>query len=174
MKPDINTVGGLMPARGYDGQSSRITEEIIDSRVNSGVSVIAPGQVAGLDPANPKCCRLPVAGDLLLGIVHRDPITYHADSSGNVGFAQYQSVPFVRLGFVNATPIEEVTAGDGVVAIFDGSSKAYLGLGTIRGGVSATRVFMRGNRWETSTAANASEPGEVSVLGTGGVDYVTY
>src|SRR5574343_375254 len=117
-KPDINVVGGLMPAKGYDGQTSRQTETIIDSLVNSGSTTIAPAQVVGRDPNQPLCLRLALVGDELLGLVHRDPVTYHADSSGNVGFAQYRSTPFMRLGFMYATPVEAVRAGDGLVAIF--------------------------------------------------------
>lgn len=173
-KPDINTVGGLLLARGYDGQSSRQTEEIIDSLVNSGATSIAPGQVVGRDPANTKCLRLAQYQDELLGLVHRDPVTYHADSGGNVGFAQYRSTPFVRLGFVNATPTEDVNAGDGVVAIFDNSTHVFTGLGSTVNGLSANRRLLKGHKWETDTLANAAEPGEVSVLGTNAVNYVTY
>lgn len=166
------TPGGLDLARGYNGQTSRICESIIDSKVNSGTETITPAQVVGRDPNNPNCLRLARVGDELLGLVHRDPVTYHADSSGDVGFAQYRSVPFMRLGYMNATPVENVRAGDGLVAIF--TDGVFSGLGGTTNGLSATRRLIKGNKWETNTSANASEPGEVSVLGTNSVNYVTY
>jgi hypothetical protein len=170
-KPDLSP-GGLLPVRGYDGQTSRATETIIDSLVNSGTEVIAAAQCVGRDPNQPLCLRLARVDDELLGLVHRDPITYHADSSGNVGFAQYRSTPFMRLGFMNATPSEAVRAGDGVVAIFNAGVFDSLGGTTL--GLSATRRLIKGHKWETNTDANASEPGELSVLGTNSVNYVTY
>ena len=170
-KPDLSP-GGLLPARGYDGQTSRSTEAIIDSLVNSGTEVIAAAQCVGRDPNQPLCLRLARVGDELLGLVHRDPITYHADSNGNVGFSQYRSTPFMRLGFMNATPSENVSAGDGVVAIFNAG--VFDSLGSTYGGLSATRRLLKGHKWETNTLANASEPGELSVIGTNSVNYVTY
>lgn len=171
-KPDINTTGGLLPARGYDGQISRSTETIIDSLVNGGTESILPGQVVGRDPNEPLRLRLARLADELLGLVHRDPVTYHADSDGNIGFGQYRSVPFMRLGYMNATPVEAVRAGDGLVAIF--TDGVFSGLGGTTNGLSATRRLVKGYKWETNTAANASEPGEVSCLGTNAVNYVTY
>jgi hypothetical protein len=173
-KPDINTVGGLEPARGYDGQTSRATETINDALVNSGTETIAAAQVVGRDPNQPLCLRLARSTDELLGLVHRDPVTYHADSSGNVGFAQYRSTPFMRFGYMNATPTENVRAGDGVVAIFDGGTGVFTGLGGTTNGLSATRRLMKSHKWETNTSANASEPGELSVLSGNSVNYVTY
>ena len=173
-KPDINTVGGLLLARGYDGQISRVTETIVDSLVNSGTEVLLAAQCVGRDPAQPKCLRLARVTDELLGLVVRDPWTYHAAEDGTVGFKQNRSVPFVRLGYVNATPAENVNAGDGVVAIFDNSSHVFTGLGSTAGGLSAIRLLLKSHKWESDTAANASEPGEVSVLTGNSINYVTY
>lgn len=174
MKPDINTNGGLLLARGYDGQTSRGTDTIIDSLVNSGATAIMAAQVVGRDPNNPKCCRLAHVADELLGLVHHDVITYHADSSGNNSFGQYRDVPFMRLGFINATPAENVRAGDGVVAIFDGGTGVFTGLGGTTNGLDTNRRLMRNHKWETNTLANASEPGEVSVMAGNSANYVTY
>jgi hypothetical protein len=171
-KPDLNTVGGLLLARGYDGQISRNSENITDSLVNSGTEVIAAAQVVGRDPANVKCLRLARVGDELLGCVVRDPWTYHADSNGNVGFGQYRGVPFLRLGYMNATPTENVNAGDGVVAIF--GAGVFTGLGSTANGLSATRLLLKSHKWESDTVANASEPGELSVLTGNSINYVTY
>jgi len=171
-RPDINTTGGLMPARGYDGGTSRGGETIIDSVVNRGATTIQPGQVVGRDPSAPRSGRLALVGDVLLGLVHRDPVTYHADSAGNVGFGQYRDVPFYRLGFTNATPVEEVYPDDGVVAIF--TDGVFSGLGGTTNGLSDTRRLMKNHKWETRTAANAAEPGEVSIMAGNSVNYVTY
>lgn len=169
------TPGGLEPARGYNGQTSRGTEVIIDSLVNSGATAIAPAQLVGRDPSNAKCCRLAHYEDELLGLVHRDIVTHSADASGNVTFGQYRDIPFMRLGFMNATPAEAVSAGDGVVAIFDESTHVFTGLGsTINGANTTTRRLLKGHKWETDTAAEAAEPGEISILGTNSVNYVTY
>ena len=172
--PSLNTVGGLLLARGYDGQVSRTSEIITDSLVNSGEAVINPGQVVGRDPAQPKCLRLAQSTDELLGVAQRDPATHSADSNGNIGFAQYRSVPFLRLGYLNATPVENVDPGSGVVAIFDNSTKTFVGLGSTSNGLSAIRVLLKNHKWESSTPANNSEPGEFSVLTGNSVNYVTY
>jgi len=172
MKPDLNTTGGLLLARGYDGQTSRGGDAVIDSLVNSGTERIAPAQCVGRDPSNALCLRLALVTDALLGLVHRDPVTYHADSEGNVGFSQYVSTPFMRLGFMNATPIEEVFPDDGVVAIFEDG--VFSGLGGTSSGLSSTRRLLPGHKWETHTQANAAEPGEVSVFGQNSVNYVVY
>jgi hypothetical protein len=172
MKPDLNTVGGLMLARGYDGQISRTAETIVDSLVNEGAEALVAAQVVGRLPGSPRCLRLARETDELLGLVVRDPVTYHADSDGNVSFATGRSVPFLRLGYINATPTENVNAGDGVVAIF--GAGVFTGLGGTAGGLSATRLLLKSHKWETTTTANASEPGEVSVLTGNSVNYVTY
>jgi hypothetical protein len=175
MKPDINSVGGLMRARGYDGQISRTTETIIDSLVNSGATAVEFASVVGRDPANPKCLRLAHYEDELLGIVVKDASVMPADASGNVAYAQYRATPFMKLGYINATPTEAVSAGDGVVAIFDGSTHVFTGLGSTMGGINTTtRRLLKSHKWETTTAANASEPGEISVVGGNMVNYVTY
>lgn len=174
MKPDINTVGGLMPSTRYEGQLTRLSEEITDSVVNSGATTVSPGQPVGRDPSNPRCGRLAISTDEIVGISLRDPVTYHADSSGNVGFAQYRSIPFLRFGYCGLTPIEQVHAGEGLVAIFSSETGAFTGWGSTAGGISSTRRLMNGHKWETDTAAEASEPGEVSAISTGTVNYVTY
>lgn len=172
-KPTIETTGGLLPATGYDGQISRQAEgTLIDALVNSGATAVTPGQVVGRDPNNPLCCRLALLADELLGLVVRDPTIYHADSDGNLSFGQYRSVPFLRTGFVKATPVEAVRAGDGVVAIF--TDGVFSGLGGTTNGLSDTRRLLKSHKWETHTDANASEPGEVSVLTGNAVNYVTY
>ena len=172
-KPDLNVVGGLLPDSGYEGQVSRLSESIIDSKVNSGETALSAGKLVGRDPTNPNCCRLALVGDELLGPVVRDPVTRHADSDGNVTFPQYRSVAFLRFGYIKITPVEQVRAGDGLIAIFtDGVFSGYGGTGT--GGISPTRRLVNGFKWETNTAANASSPGEVSALATGTTTNVTY
>lgn len=170
------TPGGLEPARGYNGQISRVAEgTLIDSSVNSGTTAITPAQLVSRDPENPKCCRLAKSTDELLGLVVRDITIYHADASGNLSFGQYRSLGILKVGYMNATPTEDVNAGDGVVAIFDDGTGVFTGLGsTVNGINTTTRRLLKGHKWETDTAANASEPGELSALGTNHVNYVTY
>ncbi len=170
------TPGGFEPARGYDGQISRLAEgTLIDSSVNSDATAVTPAQLVGRDPAEQKCCRLAHYEDELLGLVVRDPTVYHADGSGNLSFGQYRSLGYLRTGYMNATPAEAVSAGDGVVAIFDESTHVFTGLGsTVNGCNTTTRRLLKGHKWETDTAAEATEPGEISVLGTNSVNYVTY
>jgi len=173
VQPDINTTGGLLPARGYDGQISRaLPATSIDNLVNSGATRIAPAQCVGRDPTNAKLLRLALVGDALLGLVVRDPAVRRADADGTIGFAQYQSTPFMRLGYMNATPVEEVFPDDGVVAIFEDG--VFSGLGGTSGGLTSVRRLLPGYKWETHTQANASEPGEVSAFGQNSVNYVVY
>jgi hypothetical protein len=174
MKPNINTVGGLMPARGYNGQTSRLTETIIDSLVSSDSVAIEFGSLVGRDPANAKCLRRCRLTDAILGPVHRDPITFPANQDGTVNFRQYASVPFMRLGFMNLTPIENVNADDGLVAIFDGGTGIFIGFGSTANPIDGNRRLVKGWKWETTTAANASEPGEASGGMSSSVNYITY
>lgn len=182
MKPDINSVGGLMRTKGYVGHPSRLTESIIDSLVSSDATAIQFGGLVGRDPANPKCLRTAHDTDEILGPVVRDPVPAPANSDGTVSYKQYTSVPFMRLGYLNVFPTEAVSAGDGVVAIFDGSSHVFTGFGSTNGGVNGssgvTRRLLRGWKWETTTPAFTSDtgqdPGEISVGLSQSVNYIAY
>jgi hypothetical protein len=174
MSISINTVGGLMRPRGFNGQTSRLTETIIDSLVSSDPVDIQFGSLVGRDPAQPKCLRTAHYSDELLGPVHRDPVPAPANSDGTVTFKQYASVPFMRLGYMNLTPIENVNAGDGLVAVFDGSSRLFTGFSSTATPIDGNRRLVKGIKWETTTAANASEPGEVSCGFNQAVNYITY
>jgi hypothetical protein len=179
MKPDINSVGGLMRTKGYVGQPSRLTEVVIDSLVSSDATAIQFGTLVGRDPANARCLRNAHDTDELLGLVVRDATPFPADASGNVAYTQYRAVPFMKLGYLNAFPAEAVNAGDGVVAIFDGSSHLFTGLGSTVGGVNGTtRRLLRGHKWETTTPAfvtdTGQDPGEISVGFSSMVNYIAY
>ena len=179
MQPSLNNVGGLMRTKGYVGQMSRLNEaDIVDSLVSNDAIAVQFGACVGRDPNQPKCLRNAHVGDELLGPAVRDATPYHAASDGTVSYAQYKSVPFVRLGFIYLFPVEAVSAGDGVVAIFDGSSGLFTGWGGTNGGVSSNRRLMRGYKWETTTPAFTSDtgqnPGEVSIGMSQGVNYITY
>jgi hypothetical protein len=178
MQPSINSVGGLMRTKGYVGQQSRLTESITDSLVSSDATAVDFGSVVGRDPTNPKCLRRARVTDELLGIVVRDPTPAPANSDGTVNFKQYASVPFMRLGYIYAFPTEQVNAGDGVVAIFDGSTGIFTGLGSTNGGVSTNRRLLKGHKWETTTPAMVTDvgqdPGEISMGFSQSVNYITY
>ena len=179
MKPDINSVGGLMRTKGYAGMLSRLTGSIVDSLVSSDATAVQFGALVGRDPSNPKCLRNAHDTDEFLGPAVRDASPSPANSDGTVSYAQYHSVPFVRLGYLNVFPVEAVSAGDGVVAIFDGSTHVFTGFGSTNGGVNGTtRRFLRGWKWETTTPAFTSDtgqdPGEISIGFSQGVNYIAY
>lgn len=174
MTISINSVGGLERPRGFDGQTSRLTETIIDSHVSSDPVGIEFGSLVGRDPANPKCLRRARKTDELLGPVHRDPVPAPANSDGTVNFKQYASVPFMKLGYMNLTPVENVRAGDGLVAVFDGGTGIFSGWSSTSTPIDANRRLIKSWKWETNTLANASEPGEVSGGMSQSVNYITY
>lgn len=160
-RPSLNIVGGATRALGYNGQTSRLSETIIDSAINEGTTVCNFGEAIA-QGATDKACKVPTAsGVVLLGIVHRDPVSHVGLSDGSAGFSQYKDVPYFRMGFGNATPVEAVRKGDYVTVLTSGG--AYVGLGgTTVASPGSGRQIIPGHRWEATGAANVLN--EFSVL----------
>lgn len=160
-KPDLNVVGGALRAIGYKGQKSRLSENITDSAINENATVITFGEAVAKGTTD-KTCKIPTtSSEKLLGLVERDVVTHVADSTGEAGFAQYKDVPIMKLGYMNAMPVENVSKGDQVVVLTSGGN--YVGLGGTTVAVPGSgRQILPGHVWETTTAANVL--GEISRL----------
>lgn len=150
-QPTLTTYGGLLRDPGYAGQ---ITHEAhladIDSKVNEGATAIDFGIAVARGTTSDNTCKAVSAdADKIIGISVRLP-NRPADSSGNVTYARYDSVPVLKAGWIFAVPFENVTRGDAVLSITAQGGK----LGGTTGGVAgAGRVAVTGAYWETTTTA---------------------
>ncbi len=148
-KPDLSTYGGRLRDLGYAGQIVDTNPATIESKTNEAATAIDFG-VAVARGAADDTCKAPAAdGDKIIGISARHAIR-PADSSGNVTYAQRDSVPIVRQGYIYAVAYENATRGDGVISVTAQSGK----LGSTTGGAAgAGRVAVPGATWETTTTA---------------------
>lgn len=148
-KPDLSTYGGRLRDLGYAGQIVDTNPATIESKINDQATAIDFG-VAVARSAADDTCKAPAAdGDKIIGISVRHAIR-PADSSGNVTYAQKDSVPILRSGYVFATAYENATRGDGVISVTAQNGK----LGSTTGGAAGVgRVAVPGATWETTTSA---------------------
>lgn len=150
-KPDLNTYGGTLHDLGYAGQ---LTHEFhmadVDSKVNEGATAIDFGIAVARGTTSDNTCKVIAAdGDTPIGISVRLP-NRPADASGNVTYAQRDSVPILKNGWIFAVPFENVTRGAQVLSITAQGGK----LGSTAGGAAgAGRVAVAGAYWETTTTA---------------------
>jgi len=165
----LETVGGAQFVAGYAGQIADGEVTQIDSFVNSGSTALDFGIVVVRD-TNDRTCKVMAADtDQILGITvrHADKA---ADSSGNVKYAQYDSVPIMREGVVFVKAAEAVRRGDQVLVITAGGAgnTAAGALGGSKGGVAGSgRVAIPGMNavWEDTVASGGI--GRVRILTTG-------
>lgn len=150
-KPDLTTYGGALRDVGYAGQ---ITHEWdfadVDSKINEGATAIDFGiAVARGTTADDTCKVIAADADTPIGITVRLP-NRPADASGNVTYAQRDSVPILKQGWIYAIPYENVGRGAQVLSITAQGGK----LGSTTGGAAgAGRVVVPGAVWETTTTA---------------------
>lgn len=159
-QPTLQTYGSSLRDLGYAGQ---LTHEAhladIDSKVNEGATAIDFGIAVARGTTSDNTCKVIAAdADKIIGITVRLPIR-PADSSGNVNYARYDSVPVLKAGWIFAVPFENVTRGDQVLSITAQGGK----LGGVTGGAAgAGRVVVPGAVWETTTTAG--QVGKVRVI----------
>ena len=160
-KPDLSSYGGRLRDLGYAGQIVDTNPVTIQSLTNEAAVAIDYG-VAVARGAADDTCKAPTAdGNLLIGISGRHAIR-PADSSNNVTYAQRDSVPVVREGYVYATAYENATRGDVAISVTAQNGK----VGSTTGGAAgAGRIALDGTSgkpkvtWETTTTA-----GQIGVL----------
>lgn len=148
-KPDLSSYGGRLRDLGYAGQIVDTNPTTIESKTNEAATAIDFG-VAVARGAADDTCKAPAAdGDKIIGISVRHAIR-PADASNNVTYAQRDSVPILRDGYVYAVAFENATRGDGVISVTAQNGK----LGSTTGGAAgAGRVAVPGATWETTTTA---------------------
>lgn len=148
-KPDLSSYGGRLRDIGYAGQIIDQQPTVIESKTNDQATAIDFG-VAVARSAADDTCKAPAAdGDKIIGISVRHAIR-PADSSNNVTFAQKDSVPILKEGYIFATAYENVVRGDGVISVTAQNGKLS---GTTAGAAGAGRVAVPGAVWETTTTA---------------------
>lgn len=148
-KPDLSSYGGRLRDLGYAGQIVDTNPTTIESKTNEAATAIDFG-VAVARGAADDTCKAPAAdGDKIIGISVRHAIR-PADASNNVTYAQRDSVPILREGYVYAVAFENATRGDGVISVTAQNGK----LGSTTGGAAGVgRVAVPGATWETTTTA---------------------
>ncbi|MHB0973949.1 MAG: structural cement protein Gp24 [Thiobacillus sp.] len=148
-KPDLSTYGGRLRDLGYAGQIVDTNPATIESKTNEAATAIDFGAAVARGAADDTCKAPAADGDKIIGISVRHAIR-PADSSGNVTYAQKDSVPIMRSGYVYATAYENATRGDGVISVTAQSGK----LGSTTGGAAGVgRVAVPNAIWETTTTA---------------------
>jgi hypothetical protein len=148
-KPDLATYGGKLLDLGYAGEVVNMHPNTIESKTNESVTAIDFGIAVARGAATDTCKPPAVDVDKLIGISVRHAI-HVADTSNNVNYARYQSVPIMREGYIYAIPFENVTQDDQVLSITAQGGK----LGGVTGGAAgAGRVVLPNAKWETTTTA---------------------
>lgn len=159
-KPDLTTYGGDLHDLGYAGQ---ITHEVhmadMDSKINESATAIDFGIAVARGTTSDNTCKVIAAdADLPIGLTVRLP-NRPADASGNVNYAQRDSVPILKNGWMFAVPFENVGRGAQVLSITAQGGK----LGSTTGGAAgAGRVAVPGAYWETTTTAG--QVGKVRIV----------
>lgn len=115
-KPDLSTYGGRLRDLGYAGEIVDTNPATIESKTNDQATAIDFGVAVARSAANDTCKAPSAVSDKIIGISVRHAIR-PADSSNNVTYAQKDSVPIIRDGYVYAVAAENVSRGDTVVAL---------------------------------------------------------
>ena len=150
-KPDLATYGGRLRDTGYAGGLVDENVAVIESYTNDLSVSIDFGSAVGRSAAD-NTCKAPTAdGDKIIGISVRHAIR-PADVSNNVLYAQRDSVPVLKNGFIYVTAFETVVRGDGAISVTAQNGKIS---GTTAGAAGAGRVAIPGATWETSTTAGS-------------------
>lgn len=150
-KPDLATYGGKLRDVGYAGEVVNMHDYVIESKTNESATAIDYGIAVARGAADDTCKPPAADGDKLIGISVRHAIR-PADSSNNVTYARYDSVPIMREGYIYAIPFENVTRDDQVLSITAQGGK----LGGVTGGAAgAGRVVLPNAKWETTTVAGS-------------------
>lgn len=154
-KPDLSSYGGRLRDLGYAGQIVDFNNSISQSLTNDQALAIDFGVAVARSAADGTCKAPTLDTDKIIGISMRHAIR-PADTSNNVTYAQYDSVPILKDGFIYATAYENATRGDAVLSVTAQNGK----LGSTTGGAAgAGRVVVPGATWETTTTA-----GQIGVI----------
>lgn len=164
----LETVGGANFSPAFQGMIADGEPVQIDSFVNTSATSIDFGILVVRDTADRSCKVMAADTDQQLGISvrHADMVT---DSSGNVMFLRYASVPVLRDGVIWVKAAEAVRRGDQVLAITaGGAGNANAGaLGGSQGGVAGSgRVDVPGAVWEDTTASGSLGRIRIKSVGT--------
>jgi hypothetical protein len=147
-KPDLSTYGGFLYDAGYSGQLVDMNPTTTVSRINEAAQIIDFGYAVVRGAAS-DTCKAPAADtDKVIGISIRHA-TMVADTSGNVSYARYYSVPILEAGRIYAVAAENVTLGDTAVSITAQFGKLGGSTGNVAG--TATSAAKSGGNTGTGT-----------------------
>ncbi len=148
-KPTLSTYGGLLNDLGYQGEIATMNPISTRTLINSAATLIQFGNAVARSSAD-NTCKAPAAdADLIIGFAIRHP-TKVADSSGNIAYAQYDTLSVLADGDIYAIPVDNVVRGDGVISVTAGNGTLS---GTTAGAAGTGRVAVPGATWETTTLA---------------------
>lgn len=151
-KPDLVTYGGKLHDAGIAGQAADFNPSTIESKINTNATSIDFGVAVARSTADDTCKPQLLDADKLLGISVRSPIQPADPVTGEIVYKQNDSVAIMREGYIWCKAFENVTRGDGVLAITAQTGK----LGGVTGGAAGVgRIVLPGATWETTTAAGA-------------------
>jgi len=115
-KPDLSTYGGRLRDLGYAGQIVDTNPVTIESKTNDQATAIDFGVAVARSAADDTCKAPTAVTHKVIGISARHAIR-PAATDGTVNYAQKDSVPIVRDGYVYAIAAENVSRGDAAVAL---------------------------------------------------------
>jgi hypothetical protein len=143
-KPDLSTYGGRLRDLGYAGEIVDTNPVTIESKTNDQATAIDFGVAVARSAADNTCKAPSAVSDKIIGISVRHAIR-PADSSNNVNYAQKDSVPILRDGYVYAVAAENVSRGDTVVALTASSGTLGSAANTAVGTAAAPVAVGTGN-----------------------------
>lgn len=152
-QPSLLTYGGFLHDAGYAGEIVNMNTADIDNLINDGATAIDYG-IAVARGANGGAKAVAADGDTILGISVRTAYKaapgYGQANAGVVNYAQYDTLPVLKLGEIYALAYENVTRDDQALSITAQGGK----IGGVTGGAAgAGRVVIPGAKWQTTTAA---------------------
>lgn len=157
MSVDLSTYGGTKFPAGFAGEIVDLNPATIESKVNSAATAIDFGVAVARSSANDTCKAPAADGDVIIGISVR-LATKVAASDGTVSYAQYDTVPIMKTGYIWAIPYENVVRGDDVISVTAQSGKLS---GTTAGAAGSGRVAVPGAIWQDT--ATAGTPARIRI-----------
>jgi len=171
MSVSLSTTGGRLLDIGLPGQLADETEAVIDTLINESATggLTIGGAAGGIDfgvavgkgSADNGCKVIASNSDEAVGITVRLPLDSAVSASSPVtGYGTGKAVGVLRFGTICASAVEDVRAGDQVLA----KVSAGGGLCSPAGGVATTgRLVVTGARWKTTTSSGSV--GVIEVIG---------
>jgi hypothetical protein len=167
MTVSLATSGGRTLDIGLPGQLADETEPFVDTLINESetnglddAGLIDFGVAVAVGTADDGCKVVDSNADVVAGITTRMPLMPALPADSLIGYKTGAAVGVLRFGTIFATAVENVSAGDQVLAIVGSEG----GLGGVTSGIAGTgRLVVTGARWLTTTTSGSV--GKIEVVG---------